>query len=300
MQNNKYILIDIGTASVKVYKYENGILNNILRENIYLNDGYSEEYGLPINKLNELIRIINGVKESYLEYKFYVFGTSAFRTLEDENRNKVLKHIFNETNININVISTYKEGEYISKAVLNQIKRKENVLIVNIGAGSTEQILIENNEIVQEVHMEFGSEKVAKKFPSTYKMDKEIFEQELKDYILNNIEYIDKKSRYVIITGGILKLVKTVGYEFESDNIFFSTSELAMIELEELSAYNSKFVNKINKKDLNELFVENPKLAAGTLSACLILECICEHMQAEKIIFSEKNLIDGVILELMN
>ena len=300
IEKDKYILIDIGTSSVKSYKLEYNILQNLGRKHLYLKDGNSDKYGLAVEKLEELVHMIVDLKIRYPKHCIMAFGTSVFRTLDEEKKNNTIKYIFDATGVKLNVISTFQEGTYLAKGVICEFKKQEDVLIVNIGGGSTEQILLKDNEFIQEVHLEFGSESVVNKFLKFYKREEFATYEDIKKYITQNMEYVSQKSKYVVITGGITNLIKTVDYNFDKDDIFQTTDDLVKINLVELKLCNRNFLNRVINNDLSELFIENPKLAYGSLSACIILECLGEYVDVESIIFSDKNLIDGIIIELKN
>lgn len=76
--------------------------------------------------------------------KIYAVGTSALR--ESCNTKEFLDAVKAETGLSIRIISGRREAELTLKGILQSAKRKlQNVLIVDIGGGSTEWILTNEN-----------------------------------------------------------------------------------------------------------------------------------------------------------
>jgi exopolyphosphatase/guanosine-5'-triphosphate,3'-diphosphate pyrophosphatase len=93
----------------------------------------------------------------------YAFGTSAIRNAE--NQEAFCAVILKETGIEITVIDGNKEAEYIYKGVRSAVNLgKEPSLIMDIGGGSVEFIIGNENQIFWKQSFEIGGQRLMEKF----------------------------------------------------------------------------------------------------------------------------------------
>jgi len=134
------LIADINGANVEfVYKAkmpsklrEDGINRSVLHE-----DACSR--GVRILKEYKNIIEKHGVEQ------VHAIATSAVRSAR--NKDEFIKNIAEKTGIQVEVISGQQEAELIYKGVNRTLKDENLYLILDIGGGSTEFILIENNQI---------------------------------------------------------------------------------------------------------------------------------------------------------
>ncbi|WP_333821224.1 Ppx/GppA phosphatase family protein [Ohtaekwangia sp.] len=95
--------------------------------------------------------------------KVYAFGTSALRNAR--NSAEVVSKIKSLTNIDVNIISGDKEAEFIYmgvKAALHM--EQEKSLIIDIGGGSVEFIIGDNDHIFWKQSLEIGAQRLLEQF----------------------------------------------------------------------------------------------------------------------------------------
>lgn len=95
--------------------------------------------------------------------KTYAFGTSALRNAK--NTSQIVARIKELTDIDVDVISGDKEAEYIYygvRAALNM--EDEKCLIVDIGGGSVEFVIGNNEEIFWKKSLEIGAQRLLEMF----------------------------------------------------------------------------------------------------------------------------------------
>lgn len=93
----------------------------------------------------------------------FAFGTSAIRNAE--NQEDFCKTILQETGITITVIDGNKEAEYIYHGVRTGVNLgKEPSLIMDIGGGSVEFIIGNENQIFWKQSFEIGGQRLMEKF----------------------------------------------------------------------------------------------------------------------------------------
>lgn len=125
--------------------------------------------------------------------KVYAFGTSALRNAS--NRDEVVQRIKAVTGIDSNIISGDLEAEYIYMGVKSAMDiDKEKSLIIDIGGGSIEFILGNNERISWKRSFEIGAQRLLEQFQKNDPITKEeiehldrYFEKELQP-LLNELK----------------------------------------------------------------------------------------------------------------
>ena len=78
--------------------------------------------------------------------KIYVIATASLRNVI--NKKEFLEECKRKTNLLISVISGETEANLIYEGVTNNVKKIKNFVIIDIGGGSTEFIVVKNKKVV--------------------------------------------------------------------------------------------------------------------------------------------------------
>lgn len=154
------------------------------------------EEGINNSKLHEdacdrgvtILREYKKIIEKHGVDNVHAIATSAIRSAS--NGGAFIEKIAEKTGINVNVISGEQEAELIYKGVDRTISSQEdNYLILDIGGGSTEFILVENNQVKSLNSFQLGMARLIDRFnPSEPITNDEIWKieaflkEELKDF----------------------------------------------------------------------------------------------------------------------
>lgn len=95
--------------------------------------------------------------------RVYAYGTSALRNAG--NRGEIVDRIAHLTGIEINLISGDQEAEFIYQGVRSALHLgKDKALIIDIGGGSVEFIIADNENIFWKESVEIGAQRLLEKF----------------------------------------------------------------------------------------------------------------------------------------
>jgi exopolyphosphatase / guanosine-5'-triphosphate,3'-diphosphate pyrophosphatase len=103
--------------------------------------------------------------------RVYAFGTSALRNAS--NCQDVVKRIETITGIKSNIISGDREAEYIYMGVKAAMDISEKSLIIDIGGGSVEFIIGDNDTIYWKQSIEIGAQRLLEQFQKNDPISKE-------------------------------------------------------------------------------------------------------------------------------
>lgn len=231
-------IIDMGSNAIRLYIGEIDDANQI-KEIVYkrsalrlADDSFSS--GLISNKT------INAVKKLFSEYKeialshecnqIKAVATSALR--DAKNANDLIREVFLETEIMIELITGEFEAELVAKSVLNKID-ENSFILVDLGGGSLEIVLVRDKSIVEKRSFQIGNLRFGKQLdPSDANQKKEIHLNKLFFSFREIIEsYVDEfKGLKLIITGGNSNFIaRKISNDLKLDRVFSCSREMLLI-----------------------------------------------------------------------
>jgi len=126
-----------------------------------INEGYITEAGIH-RALLAMQSFKNIIDEAGVQ-KVYAFGTSALRNAR--NGHEVVARIKALTNLDVDIISGDREAEFIYYGVKSALHlESDRSLIIDIGGGSVEFILGDNDTIFWKKSLEIGAQRLLEKF----------------------------------------------------------------------------------------------------------------------------------------
>lgn len=141
-----------------------------------------------ISRAVEAMKIFKQKSIEYNSKEILAIGTSAFR--DSLNADKLILKIFEQTSISIKVINGDREAELIARGVFfGWNKKKEKSLIVDIGGGSNECIIVDEQEnLLWKKSFPLGIARLLGKYPHSdpikhdeIKFYEELFYNEMKE-----------------------------------------------------------------------------------------------------------------------
>ncbi|MDW5299190.1 MAG: HD domain-containing protein [Sedimentibacter sp.] len=227
MKNKNQLIaaIDIGSHSLRMkivemnLNFEVKILENI-RRNISLGRDTYAMGKISFDTLNETCKILKGFKQLMTDYNITTYvavATSAVR--EAANRDFILDQIKIKTGFHINVITNSEERYLIFKAIKNQMKnyrhlREENCIIVDIGSGSIQVSMYDNDKLILSKNIKLGFLRI-RELLSDLQGRTLNFPKIMEEYIESNIDNLMlfhniRTFKNLIVIGGEIKLINTL------------------------------------------------------------------------------------------
>lgn len=293
--------IDIGTNSMRllIADYNNGKIENRKK---YVNttrigqgvdkEGYISEEALQrnINALEEFANICK-VEECQA---IYCMGTSALR--DSKNGNVFVNRAKQKTNINVEIISGNEESNLGFMGVLEGLDTDEQILVIDIGGGSTEFIVGDIEGIKFAKSENVGALRMTEKFLAKDPIDTNEFSNMSKfiySEIKDTIDYIKSKQiKKIVGIGGTITSLSAMNQELEVYSMEkIHNSEVSIKNIKDI-LQNLKQMTLNDKKTLKGL---QPKRADIITAGVEILNIIMENLEIEKIIVSEYDNLEGLM-----
>ena len=291
----KKILLDIGSSTIKVYKYEENKLEQLLQRTIFFKDGFDPEGGISENNKKELLELLYSIKESNHDAKIKIYATGIFRNLTLKTKRNFIDEIFLKTGLYFNIISHELENFYLEKALVGKCNLNEPLLLINIGGGTTELVVMYDEEAIERKNIELGVGKILNEFPEINKSISEIKIEELIEKFKEILPSIENRPKIAFLSGGELTYMKLANYPLKKNNLFDDEDHPFLIYFEDYKLKNKEVFEKITLEELENMMPENPKWMHGARPFSALAQAICEKYNIQIIIPSDSNLINGVI-----
>ncbi|MBC6695376.1 Ppx/GppA family phosphatase [Terrisporobacter mayombei] len=297
--------IDIGTNSMRllIAEYVN---NKIENRNKYINttrigqgvdkDGYITKEVMDRN-LKALKEFSDICKEQNCD-AVYCMGTSALR--DSKNGQEFVKKAKEMANIDVKIICGDEESNLGFLGVLEGTEgdKKDNILVIDIGGGSTEFVL-GNEEGINFCKSEnVGALRMTEKFITTDPISEEDFNQMnyfIENTISSTLEILkNKKISKLVGIGGAITSVSAMNQQLEVYSMEkVHNSEVTKKDIEKI-LQNLKKMTLNDKKTIKGL---QPKRADIITAGVTILNIIMEKLEFEKIMISEYDNLEGLICQ---
>ncbi|MFN8254586.1 MAG: hypothetical protein U0W24_02780 [Bacteroidales bacterium] len=286
MKLYKFAAIDIGTNAMRlllanVIEDEGQTYfkkSSLIRMPIRLGEDVFESGKIRKKRARNLIRIMdafNLLMQANDVVRYRACATSAMR--EAKNGKKLIGLIKRETGMLVELISGDEEAKIIRGSQINTLlEHGKNWLFVDVGGGSTEITLFQNNEVVKSHSFEIG----------TIRLLKDIVKKEEVLYFENWLSELKGKyeNLQVIGSGGNINRIYKFSQHREGEGLFYH---------ELLEIYNN--IKSYSYNERLKLLGFNPDRADVIVPAAEIFLKIMRYAEIGKIQVPKIGLADGII-----
>lgn len=292
-------IIDIGSNTVRLnlYKIENEekIISLLNKKTVaglasYVENGFMTKKGTD--------KLIDILKKSILICKYFeiealkAFATASLRNIK--NSDSVLKYVEENTGLNIDLISGENEAIYGYLGLKDDYSLKDGY-IVDIGGGSVEITLVENEKILYSTSISEGSLSLFKKYTKKIfpeKSEIKLIQKKFSEKLIENEVKISKKNLPIYGTGGTIRAVGNIASEIYD---LPSNKEIYYKNLKSLE----KILTKIDVTAFRTVFQVSPERTHTIIPGILILEEIFKYTNAKQMFISDKGVREGYLHYLL-
>ena len=248
--------------------------------------GYFSDY--LIDQASSIFEGLRGFMEREHITRYRAVATSAYR--EARNAEAMGEKIFHRSGIRIEVIDGDTEGKIIFNAIRRKIDlEKKNFLLVDIGGGSVEMVIVKKGELVVVQSFNVGTVRVLREVKNQKDVIKKIFEKEkIGDFLKKH--FAEDESVKIVGTGGnCRRILKLAAKMFGKKMDYLSPRELSRVHagLEKYSV-----LQRMKKFDLKR------DRADVIFPALTIKKMIVKELNVRKIYCPDVGLSHGVLYGL--
>lgn len=287
-------VIDIGSNSIRmvIYQKTSRFAFHLLyeakskvriSEHAYNNDGNLQE--LPMQRTFDALKDFLSISASFKVTKTLCVATSALR--DAPNQKEFLARVRNKLKLSIKVINGEKEAYYGAIACANLLPKQENALSIDIGGGSTEFSVINNNTVSNTLSFKLGTVRLKELYFDTNKINDAIA------YIDAQLDKIPEIDNFTLVgIGGTFRAVASA---------IMKQKEYPLDKLHAFECSKGDFLAyidtllKTHEADLGELGIKKNRHDIIKPGA-LILQRLLIRSSIKNIITSGVGVRDGVFL----
>jgi exopolyphosphatase/guanosine-5'-triphosphate,3'-diphosphate pyrophosphatase len=230
----------------------------------------------------------------FTEYNVTMASAKATSAMRDSrNGPELIKRIKQYTGIEIETISGIEEAKLIFSAVQGQISmEKKTALMMDIGGGSTELIVVKDNQILDVHSFNVGTVRLLR-----YKNQEEL-ELRIRLQVQKMIRFIEKhlgkkKPDLFIGTGGNLRRIgkirkKILGKETSQMALYREVAHMDEI------LFSMSYVDRIRRLELDQ------NRADVILPAIMLTKILMDELKIDKIHLPRVGLKEGIILSMLS
>jgi len=291
-------IIDLGSNTIRlcVYEHNGGEVKSIFEKKEMAGlANYIENEKLTNKGINRACEILNSfivlLRNLHVEENnVHIFATASLRNIV--NTKEVLETIQNTTHFKVELLSGEEEATLDFIGTTKYLKLDQGV-IVDIGGGSTEIVLFENNAIKYATSIPIGSLNLYVKYVKKIIPKKEERET-IRQTVMKHLAELDMEGEPLeTICGiggtirGISKLNNSI-YNLPSD-----TSDVDTVHVKEIL----KSLKNSRQDTLIPILRNIPDRIHTIIPGMIIMDTISEYFGAENIIVSKYGIREGYLFE---
>lgn len=296
----KYGITDIGSNTIRfnIYNHKNGKSKRLISKKktagliSYKKNGKLSKKGIKV-----LVSTVKKFKKNLKELevdKTYYFATACLRNVD--NTEEVLDIVKNETGITIHVLTSEEEAILTFDALKGKDLDRDEGVLIDVGGGSSEITVFENNTPLDDVSLPVGSllmyeEYVSLMFPN--EEEKEAIHQRVVEEIeKSGIEKYDQEIMFGI--GGTVRVINKMLIHL---NLKDETSPLIPIHLLDTLLDELK---TNTKEDFDKVLQVKAERIHTLIPGLIIIKTIAEYFEVEYLHIIHHSLKEGVLHSIIH
>ena len=295
----KYGITDIGSNTIRfnIYDYKNGKAKNLISKKStaglisYKKDGKLSKKGINV-LVSTLKKFKKHLKELEVDETYY-FATACLRNVD--NTGDVLDIVKKETDIEIQVLTSEQEATLTFEALKGKDLDKDEGVLIDVGGGSSEITVFENNTSVDDVSLPVGSllmyeEYVSLMFPT--EEEKEAIRQRVVEEIAKSgIEKYDQEIMFGV--GGTVRAINKMLIHL---NLKDETSLLIPIRLLDILLSELK---TNTKEDFDKVLQVKAERIHTLIPGLIIIKTIAEYFEVDYLHVTNHSIREGVLYSII-
>lgn len=285
----KKLIIEVGSTCTKLDEVNDSEIKRIKDVTIEFKRNFSKLKQLDGNDVKKLINL---VKEEQKQYKdIFVCGTSIFRALEEQMKEKFLTEFKVETGLDFNIISQEEENKYTVEGATRKVKGK---VAVFIGGGGSTEIAIYDNGIKEMCNTKIGVIDVMEQYPDLGENLATTDVKTVREWVKTKLKIPTQKADVLILAGGgHMKFAKNSGITFEKNTLFEDKQEPIMMDINTRKLDTERYYKKISLDEIRSK-VNDPEWWYATRAMCAMVLEVAESLDVKYIIPTDISMVYGL------
>lgn len=157
----EFVIVEVGSTNTKAYLCNATEVKNLCFKTIEFKNNYKKDNTLNAQDKAKLFNFIAEIPNNNI----YVFGTSIFRSLSNNQKDAWLQEFKDKTTIDFHIVTAEEENKYTVYGAISKVNYPNNVAVMIGGGGSTELAITNNGRIIETANYNFGAMDISDNYP---------------------------------------------------------------------------------------------------------------------------------------
>ncbi len=284
------IIVEVGSTATKIDRFDGKNIESLEGKTILFKKHYNEDGSLRESDVQELIDIINNLKE--ISEDIYVCGTSIFRNLKESEKLNFLNKFKNETGYDFDIISQTEENELTVYGATRFVNQK---VCVFIGGGGSTEIAIYNNGIKEIVNSKIGAMDVMQEFKDLSEDLATTDIEDVKKFIKEKLNLPKEKADVLILAGGGHEyFARNSGIKYEENTLYEDKTSPIMMDIKTRIEETKRYYKEISLDEIKSR-VNDPNWWYATRAMCAFALVVAEDIGAKYIVPTNIAMVYGIL-----
>lgn len=287
-------ILDVGSSTVKAYQVTGGRVEFIANQSIAFKNGFDSEKGISESASNQLFEFFDKIQEKTKPAKMKVFATALFRKLHPTVRKQWTNHFFEKTKTVFHIIDHELENHYLYQAFAGKIATHEPVLLMNIGGGSTQLVILQNQNPIETINLDFGIGSIQSEFPTINESFAGVKLETVTQSIQEKLPSLTNKPVLAFHTGGEITYMRLTGYPLDKNRLFGDSDHPYTVGIHGFSNRNKQIFEETTLAQLENSMPQDPTWMHGARGCSALAQAICQKYGILTIVPSDSNIVHGI------
>ena len=292
----EFVIIEIGSTNTKGYLYKDGEVKSLGFKTIEFKNHYKKENKIDEEDKKLLFSFVNEIKID----RTYVFGTSIFRNLTDEQKDEWLKEFKEKTELDIRIVTSDMENEYTVYGAIADIDYDGKIAVMIGGGGSTELSIVEKKKIIEKANSSFGAMDTTDMFPDI-KTDKASTDYDLMVEETKKLVNVPKnKADILILAGGdYIYFYEELNYPVTKNKFYDNPLQPYSLDVETMDKLDCNFFYEVSLDEVCER-TKNEGWWRGARGMRLCVKALVDILDVKYIIPTRISMVYGIVEKIKN
>ena len=285
----KKLIIEVGSTCTKLDEINDEEIKRIKDVTIEFKRHFNKTKKLDDNDVDKLINLVKEVESKY--DNIFVCGTSIFRGLEQQMKEKFLTKFKAETGLDFHIISQEEENKFTVEGATRKVKGK---VAVFIGGGGSTEIAIYDNGIKEMCNTKIGVIDVMEQYPDLGENLATTDVKTVREWVKTKLKIPTQKADVLILAGGgHMKFAKNSGITFEINTLFEDKQEPIMMDINTRKLDTERYYKEISLDEIRSK-VNDPEWWYATRAMCAMVLEVAESLDVKYIIPTDISMVYGL------
>ena len=292
----EFVIIEIGSTNTKGYLYKDGEVKSLGFKTIEFKNHYKKENKIDEEDKKLLFSFVNEIKID----RTYVFGTSIFRNLTDEQKDEWLKEFKEKTELDFRIVTSDMENEYTVYGAIADIDYDGKIAVMIGGGGSTELSIVEKKKIIEKANSSFGAMDTTDMFPDI-KTDKASTDYDLMVEETKKLVNVPKnKADILILAGGdYIYFYEELNYPVTKNKFYDNPLQPYSLDVETMDKLDCNFFYEVSLDEVCER-TKNEGWWRGARGMRLCVKALVDILDVKYIIPTRISMVYGIVEKTKN